>query len=87
METKRVIYNTPEHKVVFFEELTPASAVQSNQVLIIHKNEGMLLEFPSAWTNVPCILTLKVSPAEGLGTSKEVPREHSITLSSLKIPL
>jgi flavorubredoxin len=44
METKRVIYNTPEHKVIFFEELTPASAVQSNQVLIIHKGEGMLLD-------------------------------------------
>jgi len=25
-------------------------------------------EFPSAWTNVPCTLTFKVSPAEGLGT-------------------
>jgi hypothetical protein len=35
METQRVIYNTPEHKVSFFEELTPASAVQANQVLII----------------------------------------------------
>jgi Uncharacterized flavoproteins len=44
METKRVIYNTPEHKVIFFEDLTPASAVQSNQVLIIHKGEGMLLD-------------------------------------------
>lgn len=44
METKRVIYNTPEHKVIFFEELTPASAVQANQVLIIHKGEGMLLD-------------------------------------------
>lgn len=44
METKRVIYDTPEHKVIFFEELTPASAVQSNQVLIIHKGEGMLLD-------------------------------------------
>jgi flavorubredoxin len=44
METKRAIYNTPEHKVIFFEELTPASAVQANQVLIIHKGEGMLLD-------------------------------------------
>ena len=44
METKKVIYNTPEHKVIFFEELTPASAVQANQVLIIHKDEGMLLD-------------------------------------------
>ena len=41
---KNVIFNTPDHKVVFFEELTPASAVQSNQVLIIHKGEGMLLD-------------------------------------------
>jgi hypothetical protein len=44
METKRAIYNTPEHKVIFFEEPTPASAVQSNQVLIIHKCKGMLLD-------------------------------------------
>jgi flavorubredoxin len=44
METKRVIYNTPEHKVIFFGELTPASAVQSNQMLIIHKGEGTLLD-------------------------------------------
>jgi flavorubredoxin len=44
VETKRVIYDTPEHKVIFFEELTPASAVQANQVLIIHKGEGMLLD-------------------------------------------
>jgi len=43
METKRVIYDTPEHKVIFFEELTPASAVQANQVLIIHKGEGNAL--------------------------------------------
>lgn len=41
---KNVIFNTPDHKVVFFEELTPASAVQSNQVLIIHRDEGMLLD-------------------------------------------
>ena len=44
METKKAIYNTPEHKVISFEELTPASAVQANQVLIIHKGEGMLLD-------------------------------------------
>ena len=44
METKRVIYDTPKHKVVFFGELTPAGAVQSNQMLIIHKGEGMLLD-------------------------------------------
>ncbi|MFN7065967.1 MAG: MBL fold metallo-hydrolase [Aquificaceae bacterium] len=41
---KQLIFDSPEHKVVFFEELTPASAVQSNQVLIIHKDEGMLLD-------------------------------------------
>ncbi len=41
---KDVIFNTPDHKVVLFEELTPASAVQANQVLIIHKDEGMLLD-------------------------------------------
>jgi len=44
METKKAVYNTPEHKVIFFEELTPASAVQANQVLITHKGEGMLLD-------------------------------------------
>ncbi len=44
METKRAIYNTPEQKVIFFEEPTPASAVQANQVLIIHKGEGVLLD-------------------------------------------
>ncbi|MFN7065591.1 MAG: MBL fold metallo-hydrolase [Aquificaceae bacterium] len=41
---KKLIFDTPDHKVIFFEELTPASAVQSNQVLIIHKGEGMLLD-------------------------------------------
>ncbi len=41
---KNVIFDSPEHKVILFEELTPASAVQSNQVLIIHKDEGMLLD-------------------------------------------
>ena len=44
METKRAIYNTPKHEAIFFEKLTPASAVQANQVLIIHKGEGMLLD-------------------------------------------
>ena len=39
-----IIYNTQEHEVIFFEELTPASAVQSNQVLIIYKGKGMLLD-------------------------------------------
>jgi len=27
VETKRVIYNTPEHKVIFFGELTPVNEV------------------------------------------------------------
>ncbi|ADC88949.1 beta-lactamase domain protein [Thermocrinis albus DSM 14484] len=40
----KVIYNTPDHKIAFFEELTPASAVQANQLLIVHKGEGMLLD-------------------------------------------
>jgi flavorubredoxin len=44
VETKKVIYDTLEHKVIFFGKLTPGSAVQSNQVLIIHKGEGMLLD-------------------------------------------
>jgi flavorubredoxin len=44
MKTEKAIYNTPEHKVIFFEDLMPASAVQANQVLIIHKGEGMLLD-------------------------------------------
>jgi flavorubredoxin len=44
METKRVIHDTPEHKVIFFGELTPTSAVQSNKMLIVHKGEGMLLD-------------------------------------------
>ncbi len=44
MKTKKIIYNTPEHKVFFFEDLALASAVQTNQVLIIHRDEGMLLD-------------------------------------------
>ena len=40
----KVIYDSPDHKVFIFEELTPASAVQANQFLIIHKNEAMLLD-------------------------------------------
>ncbi|WP_461831923.1 oxygen-binding di-iron domain-containing protein [Aquifex sp.] len=40
----KVIFESENHKVVFFEELTPASAVQSNQYLIIHNGEGMLLD-------------------------------------------
>ncbi len=41
---REALFESKDHKVVFFEELTPASAVQSNQVLIIHKDEGMLLD-------------------------------------------
>jgi len=40
----KVIFESENHKVVLFEELTPASAVQSNQYLIIHNGEGMLLD-------------------------------------------
>jgi len=40
----KLIYNTDSHKVFLFEELTPASAVQANQYLIIHKDEAMLLD-------------------------------------------
>ena len=40
----KVLFDTPEHKVFLFEELTPASAVQANQYLIIHRDEAMLLD-------------------------------------------
>ena len=40
----KILYDSPTHKVFFFEELTPASAVQANQFLIIHKDEAMLLD-------------------------------------------
>jgi flavorubredoxin len=40
----KVIFDSPEHKVFLFEELTPASAVQANQYLIIHRDEAMLLD-------------------------------------------
>ncbi|GAB6065533.1 MBL fold metallo-hydrolase [Aquifex pyrophilus] len=40
----QVIFESENHKVVLFEELTPASAVQANQYLIIHNGEGMLLD-------------------------------------------
>ena len=40
----KVIYDSDSHKVFLFEELTPASAVQANQYLIIHKGEAMLLD-------------------------------------------
>jgi len=39
-----VLFEKEGHKVVLFEELTPASAVQSNQYLIIHNGEGILLD-------------------------------------------
>ncbi len=42
--TGKALYSTPEHKVFIFEELTPASAVQANQFLIIHKDEAVLLD-------------------------------------------
>ncbi len=40
----KVIFDSPDHKVFLFEELTPASAIQANQYLIIHKDEAMLLD-------------------------------------------
>jgi len=40
----QVIFESEEHRVVLFEELTPASVVQANQYLIIHKGEGVLLD-------------------------------------------
>ena len=41
---EQILYDTEEHKVILFEELTPASAVEANQYLIIHKGEGILLD-------------------------------------------
>ncbi|AAC07081.1 MBL fold metallo-hydrolase [Aquifex aeolicus] len=41
---EQILYDTEDHKVVLFEELTPASAVEANQYLIIHKGEGILLD-------------------------------------------
>lgn len=40
----KVLFESPDHKVFLFEELTPASAVQANQYLIIHKEEAILLD-------------------------------------------
>ncbi len=40
----KLIYESVNHKVYLFEELTPASAVQANQYLIIHRNEAILLD-------------------------------------------
>ncbi|MFN3813384.1 MAG: MBL fold metallo-hydrolase [Aquificaceae bacterium] len=42
--TGKLIFSTADHKVAFFEELTPASAVQANQYIIIHKGEGVMLD-------------------------------------------
>ncbi len=39
-----LLFDSGEHKVFLFEELTPASAVQANQFLIIHKDEAILLD-------------------------------------------
>lgn len=38
------IFKDKDHKVFLFEELTPASAVQANQYLIIHGDEAILLD-------------------------------------------
>ncbi len=40
----KLLFDLDSHKVFLFEELTPASAVQANQYLIIHKDEAMLLD-------------------------------------------
>jgi len=40
----KLIYESPHHRVYLFEELTPASAVQANQYLIVHRDEAMLLD-------------------------------------------
>ncbi len=40
----KLLFDSDSHKVFLFEELTPASAVQANQYLIIHKDEAMLLD-------------------------------------------
>ncbi len=40
----KIVYDGAEHKVFVFEELTPASAVQANQYLIIHGDTGVLLD-------------------------------------------
>ncbi len=42
--TGKMIFDSEDHKVFLFEELTPASAVQANQYLIIHKDEAMILD-------------------------------------------
>ena len=42
--TGKMIFESEDHKVFLFEELTPASAVQANQYLIIHKDEAMILD-------------------------------------------
>ncbi|NPA42025.1 MAG: FprA family A-type flavoprotein [Aquificae bacterium] len=39
-----VLFDSEGHKVFLFEELTPASAVQANQFVIIHGEEAMLLD-------------------------------------------
>jgi len=38
------LFQSEEHKVFLFEELTPASAVQANQFLVVHKDEAILLD-------------------------------------------
>ncbi len=40
----RLLFDSGNHKVFLFEELTPASAVQANQFLIVHNEEAMLLD-------------------------------------------
>ncbi len=40
----KLIYESADHRVYLFEELTPASAVQANQYLIVHRDEAILLD-------------------------------------------
>jgi flavorubredoxin len=40
----KLLFESANHKVFLFEELTPASAVQANQFLIVHEGEAVLLD-------------------------------------------
>ena len=40
----KMIFDSEDHRVFLFEELTPASAVQANQYLIVHRDEAMILD-------------------------------------------
>lgn len=38
------LFRSENHRVFLFEELTPASAVQANQFLVVHRDEAILLD-------------------------------------------